>query len=129
VLVRNDPPTPVDAAPTSPEGLIFEQVSTQHTAEGTLLAGDLPWTRMRQAYALLGLARRYGDARINAACETALAADMLSVRRLARLHELATPPAPPPPARVLPLACYLRPSALYALPPAAAARRHDGDPA
>ncbi len=60
-----------------------------------LLAGDLPWTRMRQAYALLGLVRRYGDARVNTACETALAAEMLSVRRLARLLELALPPPPP----------------------------------
>jgi hypothetical protein len=93
-----------------------------------LLAGDLPWTRMRQAYALLGLVRRYGDARVNGACETALAAEMLSVRRLARLLELALPPTPPPPARVLPLARYLRPPTHYALPPAAAARE-EGDPA
>ena len=39
---------------------------------------------MRQVYALLGLVRRYGDVRVNAACVTALAAEMLSVRRLAR---------------------------------------------
>jgi transposase len=94
-----------------------------------LLAGDLPWTRMRQAYALLGLVRRYGDARVTAACETALAADMLSVPRLTRLLALATPPVPPPPARVLPPARYLRPTTHYALPRAAAARRHEGDPA
>ena len=94
-----------------------------------LLAGDLPWTRMRQAYALLGLVRRYGDARVNAACETALAAEMLSVRRLARLLELATPPTPPPPARVLPLARYLRPATHYALPLPSAERREEGDPA
>jgi len=94
-----------------------------------LLAGDLPWTRMRQAYALLGLVRRYGDARVNTACETALAAEMLSVHRLARLLALAVPPAPPPPARVLPLARYLRPATHYALSPPAAARRDEGDPA
>ena len=84
---------------------------------------------MRQAYALLGLVRRYGDARVNAACETALAAEMLSVRRLARLLALAAPPAPPPPARVLPLARYLRPATHYALPPPSAERREEGDPA
>jgi hypothetical protein len=84
---------------------------------------------MRQAYALLGLVRRYGDARVNAACETALAAEMLSVRRLARLLELAAPPAPPPPARILPPARYLRPTTHYALPLPAAERREEGEPA
>ena len=95
-----------------------------------LLAGDLPWTRMRQVYALLGLARRYGDARVNAACDTALAVEMLSVRRLARLLELATPPPAVPPARVLPLARDLRPATHYALPLAIPERRPEGgDPA
>jgi len=91
-----------------------------------LLAGELPWTRMRQVYALLGLVRRYGAARVDEACTTALAVDMLSVRRLARLLELATPAPPPPPARVLPLARYLRPATHYALP---RPRREEGDPA
>jgi len=94
-----------------------------------LLAGDLPWTRMRQAYALLGLVRRYGDARVNAACETALAAEMLSVHRLARLLALAAPPPPPPAARVLPLARYLRPPTHFTLPRPVAERQDDGDPA
>jgi hypothetical protein len=84
---------------------------------------------MRQVYALLGLVRRYGAARVDAACATALAAEMLSVRRLARFLELATPPAPPVPARVLPLARYLRPATHYALPPAAPDRHEEGDPA
>lgn len=91
-----------------------------------LLAGELPWTRMRQVYALLGLVRRYGDTRVNEACITALAAEMLSIRRLARLLELAAPVPPTPPARVLPLARYLRPAAHYALP---RPRREEGDPA
>jgi transposase len=91
-----------------------------------LLAGDLPWTRMRQVYALLGLVRRYGDGRVNAACATALAAEMLSVRRLARLLELATPPPPPTPGRVLPLARYLRPATHYALPLGGPERPDDG---
>ncbi len=81
-----------------------------------LLAGELPWTRMRQVYALLGLVRRYGAERVNAACATALAAEMLRVRRLGRLRELAAPPAPPPAGRVLPLARYLRPAPHDALP-------------
>jgi hypothetical protein len=33
-----------------------------------LLDGPLPWTRMRRVCALLGLVRRYGDARVNDAC-------------------------------------------------------------
>jgi hypothetical protein len=81
---------------------------------------------MPQVYALLGLARRYGDVRVNEACVTALAAEMLSVRRLARLLELAVPPPPTPPARVLPLARYLRPVTHYALP---RPRHKEGDPA
>ena len=84
---------------------------------------------MRQAYALLGLVRRYGDGRVNTACETALAAEMLSVHRLARLLALAAPPPPPPAVRVLPLARYLRPSTHYALPRPVAERPDDGAPA
>jgi hypothetical protein len=75
------------------------------------------------------LVRRYGDARVNTACETALAAEMLSVRRLARLLELAAPPPPPRPVRVLPLARYLRPATHYALPLGAAERPDEGAPA
>jgi Mu transposase-like protein len=83
-----------------------------------LLDCPLPWTRMRRVYALLGLVRRYGAARVEAACATALAADLLDVHRLRRMLELAgtTGTAAPPPARVLPLARYLRPASQYALP-------------
>ena len=77
-------------------------------------------------YALLGLVPRYGDARVDDACATALAAEMLSVRRLARLLELASPTpiraaGPGAPA----LAQYLRPATHYALPHPA---RDEGDP-
>lgn len=82
-----------------------------------LLAGPLPWTRMRRVYALLGLAKRYGDARLEAACATALQADMLDVRRLERMLQLAAPaPLPAAAARVIPLARFLRPAQQYALP-------------
>jgi hypothetical protein len=83
-----------------------------------LLDSPLPWTRMRRVYALLGLVRRYGAARVTEACAAALAADLLDVRRLQRMLELAstTPPASPPSARVLSLARYLRPASQYALP-------------
>jgi transposase len=83
-----------------------------------LLDSPLPWTRMRRVYALLGLVRRYGAARVNETCMTALAADMLDVRRLQRMLELASVAASPPTpsARVIPLARYLRPASQYALP-------------
>jgi hypothetical protein len=82
-----------------------------------LLEGPLPWTRMRRVYALLGLARRYGDARLEAVCVTALQADMLDVRRLERMLKLApSAPLPTPLARVIPLGRYLRPAQQYALP-------------
>jgi hypothetical protein len=82
-----------------------------------LLDNPLPWTRMRRVYALLGLARRYGAARVNEVCATALAADMFEVPRLERMLAQATAPsAAVPPARSLPLARFLRPASRYALP-------------
>jgi hypothetical protein len=82
-----------------------------------LLDGPLPWTRMRRVYALLSLVRRYGAARVTAACTVALAADMLDLKRLKRMVEqgLVAPPVPAPP-RVLPRPRYLRPAVQYALP-------------
>jgi transposase len=80
-----------------------------------VLAVPLPWTRMRRVYALLGLVRKYGAARVEAACTTALAAEMLSVRRLkAMLEHAASAPAVPPSAPAAP-ARYLRPALQYAL--------------
>ena len=82
-----------------------------------VLDGPLPWTRMRRVYALLGLARRYGAARVNDTCAIALAADMLDVHRLKRMLALGdAPPAAAAPARVIPLGRFLRPASQYALP-------------
>jgi transposase len=81
-----------------------------------VLDSPLPWTRMRRVYALLGLTRRYGSARVNDACAIALAADMLDVHRLQRMLELGHPAPSPPPGRVIPLARFLRPASQYALP-------------
>ena len=53
-----------------------------------LLDSPLPWTRMRRVYALLGLVRRYGAARVTEVCTIALGADMLDVHRLKRMLEL-----------------------------------------
>jgi hypothetical protein len=89
-----------------------------------LLDGPLPWTRMRRVYALLSLARRYGDARLDATCAVALKAEMLDVRRLERMLERATPAPKPEPAQVIPLARYLRPTNQYALPLASCEREN-----
>ena len=76
------------------------------------------WTRMRRVYALLGLVRRYGEARVETACTTAIAVEMFDVHRLERMLKLAPPPTSPPPsaAKVIPLARFLRPPSQYALP-------------
>jgi hypothetical protein len=68
---------------------------------------------MRRVYALLGLVRRYGAARVTDACALALAADMLDVKRLQRIIEHGTVVAPPsPPTRVILPGRYLRPARL-----------------
>jgi hypothetical protein len=64
-----------------------------------LLDDKLPWTRMRQVYRLLALARRYGDTPVNTACARALALDVVSVTKIASMLEQASEntPAPLPP--------------------------------
>jgi hypothetical protein len=54
-----------------------------------LLEGPLPWTRMRRVYRLLGLVRRFGAARTEAACAQALALDVVDVTRIARMLDRA----------------------------------------
>jgi hypothetical protein len=43
-----------------------------------LLDHPLPWTKMRQVYALIGLVKKWGPERVNEACAKATAADHLS---------------------------------------------------
>ncbi len=54
-----------------------------------ILGGPLPWARMRQAYALLGLCDKYGVGKVEALCQSALAFDVVDVVRLRRM--LTTP--------------------------------------
>jgi hypothetical protein len=63
-----------------------------------LLDHDLPWTRMRQVYRLLGLVKRYGAAPVDTACGRALELDVVSVTKIAAMLEKATEntPAEPP---------------------------------
>jgi dissimilatory sulfite reductase (desulfoviridin) alpha/beta subunit len=58
-----------------------------------ILEGPLPWARMRQAYALLSLCDRFGAGRVEAACQSALAFDVVDVKRIKRM--LATAARPP----------------------------------
>jgi transposase len=62
-----------------------------------LLDTDLPWTKMRQVYRLLGLVRRYGPGPVEAACNRALEVDVVNVTKIASMLERATENAPPPP--------------------------------
>ena len=64
-----------------------------------LLDTDLPWTKMRQVYRLLGLIRRYGPGPVDTACQRALELDVVSVTKIASMLEKATENAPIPPAR------------------------------
>jgi transposase len=61
-----------------------------------VLDSPLPWTRMRQVYRLLGLAKKWGAQRVEAACARALEAEAVDVGLIARMLERATENAPPP---------------------------------
>lgn len=88
-----------------------------------VLAGPLPWTRMRRIYALLGLCRRFGDQRVDEACALALEVSMIDVRRLERMLKLATPATPVASEdRAVAPTRYLRPPSQYALFPTAAVK-------
>jgi hypothetical protein len=59
-----------------------------------VLDHPLPWTKMRQTYALLGLVKRWGPERVEAACARALEAEAISVSLIGRMIERATEAAP-----------------------------------
>jgi transposase len=68
-----------------------------------VLDTPLPWTKMRQVYALLGLVKKWGPDKVDAACRRALDAEAISVPLIGRMLERATEhaeqqPAPTPPA-------------------------------
>lgn len=54
-----------------------------------LLAGEFPWSHLRQAQKLLRMADRYGSHRTDAACRRALSFELIDVYRLERILELA----------------------------------------
>jgi transposase len=55
-----------------------------------LLGGPLPWTRMRQVYALLRLCDKFSEGRVEGVCQSALSFDVIDVTRISRMLKLAT---------------------------------------
>lgn len=54
-----------------------------------LLSHPLPWTKMRQVYRLLGLVKKWGADRVDAACRRALDAEAVDVNLVSRMLERA----------------------------------------
>jgi transposase len=55
-----------------------------------ILDEPLPWRKMRQVYALLGLVRKWGADRVEAACDKAADAEAFNVGLIGRMLERAT---------------------------------------
>lgn len=92
-----------------------------------ILAGPLPWARMRQVYALLRLCEKFGNGRVEAVCQSALAFDVVDVHRVARMLRNATVGAAPPPGATgnvvqLPLPRFARETAYFQTRSASAAK-------
>jgi hypothetical protein len=86
------PPERTAYALRSPQRIIqqarFVGASVGAFAE-QLLSDPHPWARLRQAQKLLRLAERYGPNRLDQACAYALSFELLNVRRLEHILELA----------------------------------------
>jgi transposase len=55
-----------------------------------LLDSPLPWTKMRQVYALLGFVKKWGAERVEAACRSALDHEVVNVGLIGRMLERGT---------------------------------------
>jgi transposase len=60
------------------------------TYAARILDTDLPWTKMRAVYALIGLARTYGNDVVEQACAAALELDVVSVVKIRSIVEKGT---------------------------------------
>jgi len=67
-----------------------------------LLDIPLPWTKMRQVYALLGLVKKWGAERVDAACKSALEHETVNVGLIGRILERGPNGGPPPVQPALP---------------------------
>ncbi len=90
----------------------LKQIATSHgpnvgTYAARLLDIELPWTKMRMVYRLLGLVRRFSAERVDEACAKALELDVVDVNLIARMlaRALESRPAAEPvaSAQVIPL--------------------------
>jgi transposase len=93
-----------------------------------LLEHPLPWTKMRQVYALLSLVKKWGPTRVDAACARAAEAEAYSVGLIGRMLERGTEDrAEPVPiqARLL-SARFARPDADFRVLPVRHQDRDDG---
>jgi transposase len=112
---------PADRRPYAMRDVLWLQRQAQGHGESIgmfatrVLESPLPWTRMRAVRALLGLCKRYGDNAVDQECARALAADMTSIYRLERMVKRALGKPAAPPAKVIPIARFLRPATTYAL--------------
>ncbi len=104
------PPERTAYALRAPDRLV-RQATSLGPAVGTfaarLLAGPVPWAKLRQGQKLLRLGERYSADRLEAACARGLGFDLIDVRRLERILVLALEheglPAPPVDDRLQPL--------------------------
>ncbi len=82
-----------------------------------LLDHPLPWTKMRQVYALLGLVKKWGPGRVEAACARALEAEAVSVALIGRMLERGTEAQHLPHTRAAPAASLPAPAVRPRPPP------------
>jgi hypothetical protein len=85
-----------------------------------LLSGVVPWAKLRQAQKLMRLADKYGHARVETACQRALAFDLINVPRVERILKNAFEPSAdsPPTARLVSMPLrFLRPNESFSHEP------------
>jgi hypothetical protein len=113
VLVKTHPRQPAGHRSTDPDDLPAEKtvyamrdldrLLSMAVAHGpaigayaaVLLDNPLPWTKMRQVYALLGLVKKWGAERVDAACARAAEAEAFNVGLIGRMLERGAETAPP----------------------------------
>jgi len=80
-----------------------EEGTKQGEFMAELLSGDVPWAFIRQAQKLLRLNDKYGAARVEVACQRALAFGLMNVSRVERIitQALENSPSPTKPAGIV----------------------------